>query len=258
MMNLLEILSNQYLGILFGSLVGIVSTLLTQSLRNRRGVFSYFVNHNKVGMSATDSVFGTVSVTWNDKPVQHLFLSTIELKNESFNDYENVVVQTYTNDTDILSESTQILDTPNIIEWTENYRTQIYANPGQEPTKYQVDKYFRQREYSIPVFNRGQTVRISYLNSAISENLPNIWLHVAHKGVKVKFRVPEDQVFGIPRAWAAFVGVVIGLIGLIPLVLVIANPWAVAFIAMIYGFVVTLPGAYAIRALRKIREMISG
>lgn len=258
MMNLLETLSSQYLPILFGGLVGIIGTWLTQRLRNRRGVFSYFVKHNKVGMSATDSIFGTVSVTWNNNQVKHLFLSTIELKNESPNDYEDVVIRTYTSDTDLLSESTQIVDTPNIIEWTEGYRKKVHVSPGQEPTKNQVAIYFGQREYLIPVFNRGQMVRISYLNAARSESMPHIWLHATVKGVKVKFRVPQNQILGIPQPHATSAGVLIGIIGLIPLVLLISTTWVIAVLAMIYGFVAQLPGAYVIKVYRKIRDIIGG
>ncbi len=257
-MTLLEILSSKYLLLLFGGLVGFTLSRLTERLRNRRGVFGYYVNHNKVGMSATDSIFGNVSVTWNNNPVQHLFLSTVELKNESFKDYENVVIRTYTSDTNLLSESTHIVDTPNFIEWTEKYRRQVHVSPGQTPTEDQNAIYFGQREYLAPVFNRGQMIRISYLNSARSESIPNIWLDATVKGVRVKFRVPQDQTLGIPQPHAALVGVLIGLCGLIPLVLLIASPWLMAFLAMSYGFIAQIPGAFAIKVFLKVREAISG
>ncbi|MCY3729272.1 MAG: hypothetical protein OXF97_09820 [Nitrospira sp.] len=257
-MNLLEILKSEYLSILFGGLAGIITSWLTQRVLNKRGVFSYFVNHNNVGMSTDDSIFGTVSVTWNNNPVRHLFLSTIELKNESLNDYENVVIRTYTNDTTLLSESTQIVDTPNIIEWTEKYRKQVHVELGQKPTQNQLAIYFEQREYLIPVFNRGQMIRISYLNSAKSESIPNIWLHATVKGVKIKFREPQNQILGISQPHAALVGVSIGFVGLIPLVLLISSPWAMTFLAMFYGFIAQIPGAYAIKVFRKLREAIGG
>ena len=63
--------------------LGAFLMFLIQKIVNKRGLFTYFVRHNKVGMSTEDAVFGTVRVTWNDSLIQHLYLSTIELKNES-------------------------------------------------------------------------------------------------------------------------------------------------------------------------------
>ena len=69
-----------------------------------RGLFTYFVWHNKVGVSVDDAVFGTVRVTWNDNLVANLYSSTVELRNESLKDYENVVVRVFSNDTIHLTE----------------------------------------------------------------------------------------------------------------------------------------------------------
>ncbi|WP_028973423.1 hypothetical protein [Spirochaeta cellobiosiphila] len=98
-MEIIEVLKNEYISIVFGGLGGVTMAFLTQKILNKRGVFRYYVNHNKIGVSAQDSVFGNVKVEWNDTPVENLYLSTLELKNESLNDYENVVIKTYTNDT---------------------------------------------------------------------------------------------------------------------------------------------------------------
>ncbi len=257
-MDLIDLVRGEYLSIIFGGLGGIFTAWLTQKVINRRGLFSYFVTHNRVGMSSEDSLFGNVSVKWNNNPVNHLFLSTVELKNESLNDYENVIIQTYSDDTNLLSESTQILDTPNIIDWTEKFATKLHVTPGEDPTEAQHDIYNSQREYLIPVFNRGQQIRISYLNAAKSGETPTIWLSATLKGVKVKFQAPQNQIYEVPQPLAASVGVVLGLVGLIPLVIFVSNNWAVALIAISYGFIAQLPGVFVIKAYRKFREFIGG
>jgi hypothetical protein len=68
-----------------------------------------------VGLSAGDKVFGAVRVTWNDNPVDNLYLSTIELTNQSMKDYENVVVRAYTSDSILLTERTEIVGTTHIV-----------------------------------------------------------------------------------------------------------------------------------------------
>ena len=257
-MDILEILKNEYLSIVFGGLAGILTAWITQRVLNKRGLFSYFVNHNRVGISTEDTIFGNVSVTWNSNPIKHLFFSTLELKNESLNDYENVIIRTYTNNTTLLSESTQIVDTPNILEWTEKFKDQLHVENGASPTGAQIAIYNSQREYLIPVFNRSQVIRISYLNSANSDEVPSIWLSATVKGVKVKFRVPLKQIYGVPQPLAALTGVIIGILCILPLVLFVSNSWVVALSAITYGFVAQVPGALFIKMVRKVREAIGG
>lgn len=60
------IFNNQYALMALSGLGGIIITWITQVILNRRGVFSYFVTHNKIGTTTTDPVFGNINVTWNE------------------------------------------------------------------------------------------------------------------------------------------------------------------------------------------------
>lgn len=255
---LFQVFQNQHVSIIAGGLGGILTAWLTQRVLNRRGTFSYSVSHNMVGITTEDKIFGSVVVTWNGKTISHLFLSTIEMKNESLNDYENVIVRAYTSDTKLMTEQTQLLDSPNILEWSEKYKDQLHVEKGSEPTDTQLNIYSGQREYVIPIFNRGQTVKISYLNSSHDSSMPKIWLSVMRKGVKLKFRGPQNQILGVPQGQAAFVGVLLGAAVLLALTSRELESWIVATIAMGYGFLAQLPGAYAIKLVRRVREAIGG
>jgi len=252
------IIQSNYFPAIAGGIGGVITAWFTQRVLNKRGIFTYFVNHLRVGVSAVDAVFGSVAVSWNGNPISNLFLSTIELKNESMNDYENVVVRAYTNDTHLLSEHTQLCDTPNILEWSEKYKNQLHVEPDQTPTENQRAIYNGQREYIIPIMNRGQAIKITYLNSAKGSEMPNIWLSVSQKGVKLKFSGPQNQILGVPQPRAAFAGVCIGVVVVFILVSSVSNPWAVAIASLTYGLVAQLPGAHAIKILQKIREAIGG
>lgn len=140
-MNLIQLLQNEYISIIAGGLGGILTAWLTQRILNKRGIFSYSVTHNRVGISTEDAVFGSVSVSWNGNTVQNLYLSTIEMKNESMNDYENVVICAYTSDTKLMTEQTQLIGTPNILENTEKYKKQLVVENGNEPTEQQWNIY---------------------------------------------------------------------------------------------------------------------
>jgi hypothetical protein len=257
-MNPLQIIQNPYILAITSGIGGVIIAWLTQRVLNKRGTFSYFLNHLRIGVSVEDKIFGSVAVSWNGYPIPNLFLSALELTNESMNDYENVVIRAYTSDTQLLSEQTQILDTPNILEWTEKYKKQLYVEPGQSPTESQKAIYFGQREYIIPVMNRGQKIKITYLNSAKGVETPNIWLSVSQKGVKLKFRVPQNQILGIPQPRAALAGVIIGVAVVVVLGLFVHNLWVAVIASLTYGLIAQLPGAMALKLLRKIKESIGG
>jgi len=257
-MNILNLLKSQYTSMIFGGLAGIVTAWVTQRILNKRGVFSYFVNHNRVGFSSDDKVFGKVSVTWNDNPVRNLYFSTIELKNESLNDYENVTIKAYTADTLLLSDHAVLVDSPDILKWSPEFNQMLYVEPGKKPSEIQQDVYNSKREYLIPVFNRGQVVRISYINSANTDKVPSIWLSANVKGVRVRLKTPQKQIFGVSQPIAAIAGVMIGLFGIIPLAVFIKTNWIIAIIAMVFGFIAQIPGAFTVKCIRKLREIIGG
>ena len=45
---------------------------------------------------------------------------------------------------------------------------------------------------------------------------------------------------------------------LVALALHVSEPWVIATIAMAYGFVAQIPGAYTIKLLRRVREAVGG
>lgn len=257
-MSLFQLVTNEYISIIAGGIGGVITAWLTQRVLNKRGVFTYLVNHTRIGVSTEDAIFGSVAVSWNGNSIPNLFLSTIEMKNESMNDYENVVVRAYTSDTRLLTEQTQLLDTPNILEWSDKYKKQLHVEPELKPTDSQWNIYNGQREYIIPILNRGQSIKLTYLNSAKGADTPTLWLSVAQKGVKLKFSGTQNQILGVPQPRAAFVGVLIGIAVVVALALFVANPWIVATASLTYGLIAQLPGAYIIKLLRLIREAIGG
>jgi hypothetical protein len=257
-MGLIEILKTQYVSVIAGAIGGVITAWLTHRVLHKRGTFSYHVDHSRVGITTDDAVFGKVEALWNGNKIQNLYISNVELANESMNDYENIVVQVYTSDTQLLSESTQVANGPSVLEWTDKYKERISVSQNTEPTTAQRGVYFGQREYAIPVFNRGETVRLTYLNSATTAKTPTIWVAVAIKGVKLKFRVPQPLVLGIPRPRAAIVGILVCLVAVVALLFTPTPHWLVALVALTLGLFAQVPGAYTVRVCRKLYDTIGG
>ena len=171
---------------------------MAQYILNKRGIFSYNVFHNRVGISTEDAIYGSVKVTWNENPVAHLYLSTVELTNQSMKDYESVVVRIYTSNTQLLTQRTEIAGTTRLIDFSEDYKKEIAVREGDRPSDSQFNLFRSQRDYFVPTMNRGQILRFQFLNAAISEHQPNIWVDVLHKGVKCKFRIAKNFSFWCP------------------------------------------------------------
>ena len=241
---------------LIGAVVGVFLTLLMQLILKKRGLFTYFVLHSRVGLSTEDEIFGKVRVTWNDNSVRNLFLSTIELRNESLNDYQDIVVRVIAMDTGLLTERAQILGTTHFLKWTEGFSKDLTVEPDHRATPRQIELYRKRREFQIPTMNRGQIVHFSFLNEALSDKEPRLWLEILHKNVRLEFRVRQQDFMGVPASSAARVGSVLGIAVFSVVIAYIKVIWITALICMIYGLMVRVPGALAIKSWRWFRDSI--
>ena len=237
---------------------GIAVTVMAQYILNKRGIFSYNVFHNRVGISTEDAIYGSVKVTWNENPVAHLYLSTVELTNQSMKDYESVVVRIYTSNTKLLTQRTEIAGTTRLIDFSEDYKKEIAVREGDRPSDSQFNLFRSRRDYFVTTMNRGQMLRFQFLNAAISEHQPNIWVDVLHKGVKCKFRIAKNLVFGVPQPEAALVGTFVGLIAVGLIIIFLNSITLAALLSFIIGLFVIIPGAYSVKVLRKIRDWLAG
>lgn len=254
----LAVFDSKLLLALVTGVVSVFVTLLTQHVLNRRARFRYFVMHDRVGLSADDIIFGSVRVTWNGNAVANLYSSTIELVNESMRDFENVVIRVYTADTILLTQQTEIVGTTHILDWTSEYSQQMHVAEEQEPTPQQFNLYSSQRDYLAPIMNRGQVVRLTFLNAAKEQTQPTLWLDILHKGVKLKFGVAQKQILGVAQPMAALVGSLLGVLVIGVIVVFIHSVWLASIIALVYGLFAQIPGAYAIRAMRSIQRFFGG
>ena len=251
-------LQNRLIVAFLSVVVGAIITLLIKRILNKSGLFTYFVSHYRVGVSADDAIFGTVRATWNNHSVDNLYSSSVELRNESLKDYENVIVKVFTNDTVILTEGTEIVGTTRILEWTTDFARRVAVPFGGEPTDAQRRLHAHEREYLIPTMNRGQFVRFTYLNATSTPQQPTIWVDILHKGVKTKFRVPQPEFLGVPQYSAELVGVVLGIAVVAVFIATMETLWLAAALSFLYGVLALFPGAIVIKLWRRLRDLFGG
>lgn len=247
-----------FISFAIGGIGGLIMSWLTQRILNKRGVFLYSIHNNRVGLTETHPVFGNVVVTWNNNTVSNLYLTTIVLKNNSMNDYEDIPLSAYTSNTRLLTEFTSIVGTPNILVWTENYQKLVQVAEGSLPTENQYQTYNSRRDYNIPILNRGESVKLSYLNALIEGEIPYIFLSIAKKGIKLKLQVEKNQILGVPQLDATIIGFFITFILVCLLITNISNLWLIGLFSLFLGLIVQLPGVYSIKLYRYILHVIKG
>jgi hypothetical protein len=106
--------------------------------------------------------------------------------------------------------------------------------------------------------NRGQIVRFTFLNAARFGHPPTIWLDIVHPGVKLEFRVAHNQIFGVSQPMAALIGCLLGFAVLAVILSFVHTLWLAAVISLTYGFFAQIPGAFAIRGWRRLRQVLGG
>lgn len=252
------LLNNRVILAIVAALLGIIGTIIAQRWLNRRSLFTYSVFHSQIGLSAEDAIYGSVQITWNGNLVNPLYLSTIDLTNQSAKDFESVMVRVFTDNTVLLTQKTIVVGTTRVVEFADEYKQQIAVGEEGLPTEYQIDLHSRNRDYIVPTMNRGQTIRFEFLNAAESDEEPQIWLDVLHKGVNCKFRLWQDQFKGVPQPTAVLVGNLVGACVIVPMLFYVEGSPIPIILSYVLGVCVLLPGTYAIKVYRRIRNWFVG
>lgn len=237
-------------------ILGSLLTITIQLIRNKRGLLAYSVQHERIGISARDNSLGSVVVTWNDTAVPRLYVSTVELKNASLKDFENVLIRVFTNDAALLTETTHIVGTTHAIPWTAEFAQFLRVEPGDQPTPEQNERYSKRRDYLVSTMNRGQVLRLIFLTVPVADQNPNLWLDVMHKGAKLKFRVRQEELWGIPQPAAGLAGAALSAVVYGLAVWQMDSVWAAAGLCLLFALVAPIPGALLLKVFRWTRNWI--
>jgi len=151
----------------------------------------------------------------------------------------------------LLNERRAIVDSPYIVEWSQPF-TQRFAVPkGQVPTPAQRDTYNHSREYTVPVFNRGQRLPFTYLCiNPTTDTPPNVFVSTLYPGGTVRWQPVSSLVLDVPVQ----VAIVRGLIATVLVVLASgvfpSNAWFATGVGAAIGLSAQLVGALEYKAER--------
>lgn len=266
-----------------GSFLTLIITLLVVVVRNRRSLLTYFVKHDSIGISTLDNIHGEVSVTVGGAQMQNLFMSNVWLVNRSSRDIEDLEVKIWckTDGMRLLSEQTYVEGTVEILKHTAEYeeiKSQLIDSIPQEEharragdhaTAAQIAEsqagnwqiWFTQRWYQIPVFARGQTLRLTYMTNVISNADPIIHVSCQKAGVRVKYKQPYQliwHIWGVSLVEAGFTGIAIGILVWLVVIYSITELWLAALVCLAVGILCNMPGAAIVKCYKWIRTQLIG
>lgn len=245
-------------------IIGAVVTIIIGKLREKTASFYYTPQTTRIGITADDEIYGSMRVFWRDQEMNNLHLSSIEVENRSFRDFENVKFKVYCEkETEMLTERTGIVDTPYVADHSDDFKDRVKQASAPDSEQSVMDILAHQREYNIPVFNRGQKVIFQYLCTRPNDQeSAHIFVDCNTKGVRMKkAKVPSvlvTDLFGTPIYIALVRGLIIVVVVYILCGLLIENVWVSSAIAMLSGLMAQLFGAVWYRAERAVLHAIAG
>lgn len=215
-MDMQTLFDNRLLISLVSAILGGLATRIFAVIKGRVQELKYTVEHERIGISVDDSIFGSVKAIWQGQELTNLYSSKITLTNESTRDFKDVVIKAYSVDTRMLTERVEIQGSTYIPKHTEEFTKIIYIEPGSAPTDYQINYYRTNREYKIIALNRGQKVILHYLTTVPTQNgNPCVWLDIQQEGLRAVYKETVPEVYGVPEMKAIKLGLIacLGILG---------------------------------------------
>jgi hypothetical protein len=230
-------------------------------------------------MTANDRVHGPVEVRYRGNVVHNLYLSVVEIVNDSIKDLENLEIGTYrSGDQMMLMTETAFIDgsiqpvnqtrayaerIAADAEWERQVRAAGNAEAPENTARLTTDTAFRhgQRHYFVPVLNRGQRIKITYLTTVAPGGAPIILVDCQSKGVRVGYKTqpqPAMILWGVPTVLATFIGLPIWVIVGVVVSQSMAVSWVWAVAGFVAGICVTIPGVLAVKIFRWLRARLVG
>jgi len=236
-------------GALLGNLVAVY--------RARIRILEYTVNHERVALAAEDQLFGTVAVSWQGAPVTNLYVSTVEIQNRTTTDLSALEFKVWTGSTLLLTERTEMPGTTFVPTYTAGFSQAIQVPADQAPTDAQFNVFRHNREYRIPVLNRGQRALFRYLTTVPGgAEGPSVWLDMLHPGVQVVFRPNAPEILGVAVKLALPLGLLVCLVAVAAVSVFIRQVWLAAVLCVLAGLAVQTIGAFVYKAFRFIKQVV--
>jgi hypothetical protein len=235
--------------------VGAVATRLWQRYLARLAAFRWSAWHNRLAVAGHDPNVGKVEVLWNGNSVSNLQVCVVEFENESSRDFTDVEVKfSYADGTDFLGDGS-VYGLTQFVPYAPRFGAQVQTlldTPVEDRPVADLDFVRTNRQYTIPVLNRGTKFRLTFVVHPPTLE-PVIHVSCDHKGVRLYQRSESRPTFlGVVQAHASLIGLAAGVFAVAALSYWIHRPWIVTSAAFLFGALAQLVGAGLVHLKRLI------
>lgn len=233
--------------------LGLIAEYCFYLFKNKIPKIRYSISKSLVGMTKNDAIFGSVKVLYHEVLVENIYFCNIFLVNTSNQDFKDLELVLWSDqESTLLSSTAAKTNTISILELTEKYINKLSAATPQERIN-----IWKTRPYSVPVFNRDETINVSCLVTNEKGKEPNVYLDCNHPGLKIEANFVKPELFwgedkGISSLW----GLVASGIILIPILYYIPSKITVTIIAFFLGGLCILPGVLVIKAFKLLKKIL--
>lgn len=133
----------------------------------------------------------------------------------------------------MLVDAKFILGSAKIFDWSEGFSKTIKLSEGQQSNSQQIHAWTHNREYTVPVFNRSETLQVQMLSTGGDDGA--LFVDTRTKGMHMKYQGQVLQMHGVPIPITLPLGILLAALLTCLLVFASWNAWITATIAMLLG-----------------------
>lgn len=189
-----------------GGGISLCCYFILEKFKNRQSSFIYSINYSSVGTTLVDNVFGEIVVNHNGREIKHLNFVTLQIENDSNTDFENVKLTCWVDGrSQFLGWSGHYDDTRIHIKLNEDFlnRTDIFFEKYSQLSQEEKDSgimgaelrhYFSNKEFMLPVFNRGSSITMQFLVENFEGKVPLLQCPISHRSVRMIEAEDQDLI----------------------------------------------------------------
>lgn len=212
-------------------LASVVIGIYFEKFRNKLTFLKYKIFFQPLATTSQTDYWGDIAVFHEKRIVKHLSFVTVEIKNDTNHDIENINVDTWVDsESRFLAVRGNYNETGNSILLDQvyfNYYTDVLhrnlqdmeiakGNPKHETSPQlmnEIQFVMSNKKFHLPVFNRNTSITLHFLIENFNGLKPNVAISVLHKSVKLLLEVDKEVERKRTTAWMLSIGLVIFAVG---------------------------------------------
>jgi hypothetical protein len=215
-----------------------------------------------VALTGVDSVLGTVAVTHNGAAVENVFLSVVDLENQSQKDLADLELDlSHSDGFTFLGGTGSVTGSARRFEFTARVQADIARLLQLAPQDLAADPGFAylntHREYRVPVLNRGARATFVHTITGPQGRTPFVTLSCDYPGVRLRMEGARRMIFGVPQTHAMIWGALTSIL-LTAIVASSTNSVGIASVAgFVFGGFANTIGVPVVKLIRLVTRVLS-